>query len=172
MKKIIPLLVLAALCAGCSNKDSAKIDALNQKVDLLAQNQSIAVSNEFVLFNEIEAVKSQVTNLPDLTSIDGMAYYYHTNELAKLNRIDAEVILLSQMQEDNGSIESVIFTNVMELGDGQFAMQNTLADLTVKAGGIECLLTNGTTSDIIYTRLKLDDVGQDVRDIKFKLGIY
>ena len=73
MKKTILLLGLAAFSAGCSqsNQDSAKIDALSQKLDLISSNQA-------VLFNEIEAVKIQVTNLPDV------AFYYHTNEMHEM----------------------------------------------------------------------------------------
>src|ERR1700722_816409 len=87
MRKMAVLLPLAAvLCAGCGkyDPDTAKIDALTQKVDLLARDQSAAISNEFVLFDEIELVRSNTTNLPDLNQVDRIVFYYHTNELNEL----------------------------------------------------------------------------------------
>lgn len=67
--------LLGMLSAGCS-KDTAGIDAMSHKLDVICSNQAIILS-------EIQAVKTQVTNLPDINRIDDMAFYYHTNELSE-----------------------------------------------------------------------------------------
>jgi hypothetical protein len=78
MKKINVLLICATvfLC-GCdkSNTDNAKIESLSQKLDLVLQNQSTTTSNQTVIFNEVEALKTKAE------ANSQMALYYYTNQV-------------------------------------------------------------------------------------------
>jgi hypothetical protein len=109
MKNIIllPLALCAVFLCGCQrSSDTAKID-------VLVQDQYLIASNQIVLFNELEAVKSQVAALPNSKQIDSMAYYYHTNALAIIgDRIDSQFDIQSKL-------DGLILTNLWRLEVGQ-----------------------------------------------------
>jgi hypothetical protein len=179
MKKIILSLACgSAILCGCNKSNTetdAKIGALSQKLDLISSNQGIVITNEFVLFNEMAMLKSQVTNLPSLTQIDALNYYYFTN-------LNQGVVLIMRMCQLNSRFGSDAFSNNLialnetedikaslnRLEINQSALLGEIAGRTV---GIESLLTNGTTLDIGYTRLKVEDMGHDLDQIKMRLGI-
>ena len=164
MKKIIAVLSLAALCAGCSNSrsnsdENAKIDALSKKIDLLEHNQAVAVTNEFLLYTEIQTIGAAVSNLqqnvtalPDLAAIDGMAHFYHTNEMRQLDEIS--------------DWDYTAATNQLAVTKGEAA-------LVLEAMGALNSDSSDVSSQARLARMQSDieQIQQDVSDIKIRLGI-
>lgn len=176
MKKIILLLGLAALCAGCSNKDSAKIDALNQKIDLLAYNQSVAISNEFLLSKEIQVLSNQLTNLPtveqvndldfyyytnlpSMKQIDSDAYYYHTNQVEKIAAFENYQSIMNDLLY---SQINLVFTNTLN-----FAYPATPPN----EDDVSRVLKIERESDIEQMQSDIVDIQDDLQKIKLRLGI-
>jgi hypothetical protein len=100
MKKIIPLLVGAVILCGCNkSSDSAKIEALSQKLDAVLQSQSLAISNQIIMDNK-------------LSELPSISYYYYTNSFQKMQKMDSEIILTYQMEKVNEEINLVYLTNI------------------------------------------------------------
>jgi len=111
MKKIITLAAFTILLAGCSqsNNDSAKIDALSQKLDMVISNQAV--------------INGKLDALPE--TINRFGYFYYTNEVNLLetyNTQDAyftgkeDTTIVNTMGKEFASLEGkidFIATNTM-----------------------------------------------------------
>ena len=84
------------LCAGCSppGTDKAQLNAINQKLEWLAQSQSMIISNQMTLSLRMDR---QFAALPKLEEIDAISHFYHTNSLARLNQISSNIVTSEQM---------------------------------------------------------------------------
>jgi hypothetical protein len=78
MKAPFFILLVAAVCAGCSQSgDNSRIESISQKLDAISQAQVLISSNQTVILNELA---DQSTNLP--LQFNSLAYFYHTNMLS------------------------------------------------------------------------------------------
>ena len=159
MKKTV-LLTALALCAGCSqNSDNSKIQALSLKIDMDLSNQA--------------AIGARLDTMPTIRQLDSMSYYYHTNSLnslyAESDKIMKQNVELASL---GAQISGLVLTNVLTLEAGQEELRESVQEGNQYLSGSLFILTNGTMLDVSFTRLKIDDVGQDVRAIKAKLGVF
>jgi hypothetical protein len=118
------------LCAGCSqpNDDKAQIDAINQKLDWLAQSQSMIISNQVALSLRMD---QQFAALPKLGDIDTLSEFYQTNSLAKLNQIGSNVVASEQMSA--AGFDYVIYgvsNAIANTADLQSSVNNMQRDLS------------------------------------------
>jgi hypothetical protein len=180
MKKIIISLACGAvLFCGCNKQtsDSAKIEALSQKLDAVLTNESITISNEFVLFNAVSALKNQVTNLASVDEVNNLDYYYHTNlvnlagfeekaiESSFEAKIDSEASI--QFAAMSGLFErqcDLILTNIAAIPELAVPAENHLD----KIDSFDWELMQG---DVFDMNTKVDDMQEDLIKIKTRLGI-
>jgi PBP1b-binding outer membrane lipoprotein LpoB len=97
MKKIgTASLFTILLCAGCSQPgdDKAQTDAINQRLDRLAQNQSLIISNQAVLSLRMDLLFAA---LPKGKNTDTLSDFYQTNSFAKLNQISSNIVASEQI---------------------------------------------------------------------------
>jgi hypothetical protein len=155
MKKIILLLAGAALICGCnkSNTDSAKIEALSQKLDYVMQNQGITISNQVIIWNEVEAVKSEITNLPTWDAMNENSHFYYTN-----------MVGLVSLQAQN--IQNTIFEESGNVKSSQSATQDSLREIDSSTWQTLFILTNGVTHDVGLTQLTVHDMEYDIALMK------
>jgi hypothetical protein len=133
MRTMPSLLCLAALlCAGCSNSnnDSAKIDALNKRLDWIVQSQSEIMSNQAALSARMD---KQFTALPNMGSINEVSYFYYSNSLVTLgNEFKVQSV---QIQDIHSAI-----TNLQSLSakDPAFdLLENDMAEIHSDLGAIK-----------------------------------
>ncbi len=101
MKKILTLLTCAAIFCGCNktNTDSAKIDALSQKLDMVISNQA--------------AISDRLSVLPSLNDMNGMSQFYFSNTIVSLKNVHSEISELAEMQQLQGKMTLDGFSNVL-----------------------------------------------------------
>ena len=171
MKKIILLAIGAALLCGCNKQttDSAQIEALSQKVDLL--------------LSEVDSLKSQVTNLPTAQYLDGMNFYYNTNLSSSIDDIDKGTHILVKDDKWLMDMDGLMSTNATILGDGNSLIIDRVDKILNTTANIEFSLTNWppvtgkdinlieTESDVSQTKDDVDEIQEDLRKIKTRLGI-
>lgn len=136
MKKItIPALTVLAisLLAGCSppNGDSAKIEALTEKVNLLVQNQGVIYTNLVNLHDMLMVLNGQMSAVPSVHDLSGLSQADDTNSLAKLDKIDSELDMLGQLTDLRGSANGAALTNLLnDTSDIKSSLLNIQRDLT------------------------------------------
>lgn len=133
MKKICAASLFAVLlCAGCSppGDDRASLNAINQKLDRLARNQSMIISNQAALSLRMD---QQFAALPKLEDIDSISDFYHTNSLAKLNQISSNIATSEQLSA--AGFDYVIYgvsnaiATTADLQSGVNQMQRDLSEI-------------------------------------------
>jgi len=158
---------LLVFCAGCGSNDvakideAAKIDALENKLDAVLTNQTAILDRinalpTWINQNQYYYFSNMVSIIPRMEQINSSEFYYHTNAISLIcDSID----LGFKTEKDLRALDEF---NLME------SVSGIKSDTRMTLG----LFTNGALVDIGYTRLKLDDVGHDVRVIKAKLGVF
>jgi hypothetical protein len=152
---IIPSLTLliVIVCSGCRQSDSAKIDDLTLKVDALMLNQVTICSNQAVVLNQLQALKTGVAALPDMVQVDAMAHFYHTNEMNRLNAM--------------WNWESAVATNQL----AATAASSSHADPASMNEIMLELKTGDMAHDVFMINARTTDMTTDLIKIKSKLGI-
>lgn len=171
MKKIIISLACGAtLLCGCnkSNTDSAKIDALSQKLDAVLQNEA--------------AIKAQVD------SNGQMGLYYYTNGMDRVFYYYTNMVDLSGLEQK--SIESKVEATAASQADIQFAAMSGLierecdlvltniaaiptpaASPNTPQDPVSRVLKIERESDFEQMKTDVDDIKEDLIKIKARLGI-
>lgn len=146
MTKSKIILVGVLLCAGCNdkNKDVAKFEALDRKLDTVLQTQAMICSNQVAMLGQLQALQAAEARLPDVQTVNSIMLFYHTNEL---NAIGDGIIGSGQ----------ITLTNLYRLEAGQYDIQQSLWKLDSRVGNAEFILTNDL-ADFIYIREKSDPV--------------
>ena len=129
MKKIGTASLFAVLlCAGCSqpnDNNQAQIDAINQKLDRLAQNQSMIISNL--------RMERQFAALPGLKDINTLSDFYQTNSFARLNQISSNIVASEQMSA--AGFDYIVYgvsnaiANTVDLQSSVNQMQRDLSEI-------------------------------------------
>ena len=186
MKKIIISLVGAVFLCGCNKQtstpgsDSAKIEALSKELNVVLLNQGITISNQIIIWKEIEVVKAEVTNLPSMDQIDSMAHFYNTNEINFLYGFFTNLPSIDQVN----SMDDFYFTNEVSKMVGLstnetefiadellFFSTNTPTHAAGEPNDIERMLKIERESDFEQMKVDVDDMQEDLRKIKARLGI-
>lgn len=133
MKKIGTASLFAVLlCAGCSqpNDNKAQTDAINQRLDQLAQNQSMIISNQAVLSLRMDLLFAA---LPRGKDIDTLSDFDRTNSFARLNQISSNIVASQQMSA--AGFDYVIYgvsnaiVNTVDLQNSVNQMQRDLSEI-------------------------------------------
>ena len=138
MKRILIAASLGTLlCAGCSNSnnDSAKIDALNNRLDSIAQTQSVIFSNQAALSARMDA---QFDALPHLQEVNDLSRFYYSNSVVKLDKIDSEILLSARLSGTVANRDAVALTNtwndVESIQDAVRDMQRDIIFIKTRVG--------------------------------------
>jgi hypothetical protein len=169
MKKIITLLTLAALCAGCSNSndDDAKIAALSQKLDMVISNQTV--------------ISARLSIMPTDDGMVRMSNVYYTNTANSISSLKGEVFELGNMSQAQANMQGDVFSNEVDEAtdiknqlssiqdrldkidsDNNNLIYQKMLDVDVRATMIEWDLTNPPPVGPLYN---------DLEQIKTRLGI-
>lgn len=171
MKKIIISLSGAAvvLC-GCnkSNTDTAKIEALSQQINVILKNQYITISNQFVLFNEVASVKTQVTN--EMVLINGL--FTDTGNLITLEGLNTKAIESHVDEKFNSAASAQTVMNELLLNSVGMILTNT-ATVTARPqpNDVDRVLKIERQSDFEQMKEDVGEIQENLRKIKERLGI-
>ena len=153
----------AALLCGCDNQtksDTAKIEALAHKIDVVYSNSILLFSNQMDLASEIISVKRDMgqMNYYYFTNSHQDALFYYTNTMHVLLLLDKKLDLQfkvaeAQSQADKESIQDTINTETKRVVSGNekiLEMKVNSAVLDIKSDNIPM----GT--DLKLIKIKLD----------------
>jgi hypothetical protein len=189
MKKFILLIIGAAAICGCSktNTDSARFDALNEKIDLLAGNQAVAWTNISIIFKQLNRMQTTLTNLPTAQQVAFMDFFVYSNLLDKLNAMDQRADLVSQLyQADSGRISTIYSNSVSAYYDllriqltqdytridiGYLITNSLSSNIENKHGKAEEIEWIEMQDDVFDMNTRVDDIQEDLIKIKTRLGI-
>ncbi len=102
MKKINILLVCGSIfLCGCnkSNNDSAKIEELSQKLDIVISNQA--------------AISARLSVLPSVNDMNDMSLFYFSNSVVSLKHVHSEISSIAEMSQLQGKMSLDGFSNVL-----------------------------------------------------------
>ena len=106
MKISVVLACMVIGLSGCGNKPD--LTAIKAQLDQIQQRQMMLWTNNYYLWAEMESIRTNVTRLPDAATINSIAYFYHTNELAEIRSSASFVAKQTDPIMEEGLI---IFTN-------------------------------------------------------------
>lgn len=114
MKKIISIVIGAAILCGCGKQttNSAKIEELSKKLDVVLQNENITISNQVIIWKEVEAVKNQVALQPDY--LNSQNYSYYTNLSSKIDGVQEGCNIIIKSDALLMSMSDLIATNMIK----------------------------------------------------------
>ena len=170
MKHVLWVVFSGVLLCGCKPEPHADLQAISRKLDNLQQMQVLLFSNQVLLAAEFE---HQSTNLPNVRQVNDLDYYYYTNTAAKLNDINEGGLLVLKQNSWLMNIASESITNSLN-ANGELkadAIENETIQIQEMLSNLNFAITNGTTGDILDTKLKVDEMDRDIERIEVRLGI-
>ncbi len=104
--------------SGCGSKPD--LTAIKAELDQIQHRQMLMWTNNYYLWNEVEAIRTNTARLPDEATINAIAYFYHTNQLDDTAaRFGSIATAVSGNRQAMSTKSDMILVKLKEVEDGQ-----------------------------------------------------